>query len=112
VLTHLIVTIISQCKHVSEHHNICTFLLISCVSGFLMCSRDFSKIFTCKYLKTIDIGLPRRVTGFHDHVVETQHPSVVETFHPGSNHPPVLKRPGMDKVTQILRTFRLLFTLF
>ena len=55
---------------------------------------------------------PRRVTGFHDHVVETQHPSVVETFHPGSNHPPILKRPGTDTVTQILRTFPLLFTLF
>ena len=59
MLIHLIVKIISQCKHVSEHHNIYTFLLISCVSGFLMYSRDFSKIFTCKYLITIDIGLPR-----------------------------------------------------
>ena len=55
---------------------------------------------------------PRKVSGFHDHVVKTRHPSVVETFHPGSNHPPNLKRLGMGKATQILRMFHLLFPLF
>lgn len=55
---------------------------------------------------------PRKVSGFHDHMVETRHPSVVETFHPGSNHPPILKRLGIGKVTQILRTFHILFPLF
>ena len=78
MLIHLIVMIVSQCIHVSKHHKTCTFLPISCASvkleknkvsendncppnveGILMYSRDFSKIFTCKCLITIDIGLPR-----------------------------------------------------